>query len=470
MIEIDIDKIQVKDNIRKDYGDLTELTASIKEHGVRKPLQLGADNELIDGHRRLRAAKAAGLTKVPYFYADNKIDKTTDQIIGGIFTKNLNPVEEGKAFKKQMLSEKIDSDYLAKMISKRPDYVKKRLVIADMPKEIQDELAAGKIEIGHALLLAKMPEVDAKKFCREIIRENKSVAEARDCTGGKRLSESPFDKEECKDCKYNGSKQAELFETGKILNGVCLNKGCYVKKYQEHVKILKEKYKGSIFNGSEYEMPKGYIEGDSEYNCKEHGITEAYKAKCRETKENYLVRIDDSYGRLQVREYFKAKPKKIDEKPEKQQEAQRKEVLGNKIEEFKTEWLKQQCQKTIKSGTREAKVLTLLELDGSNDPKEVFKLTEKELDKRICEQSMGALINMNMRDLLICTEQNGVDIKTQFQITKEFLELHTKAQLLDLIKELKIKTDQEYDDVKKEDLISFIMNADIKGKVPKSML
>ena len=248
METIQIDKIVIKDNVRKDYGYLTEMAASIKEHGVRKPVELNKKNELVDGFRRFKAAKAAGLTDIPYFYNDEKIDNTTEQILSGIFSKNLNPVEEGQAFVKYMAEHKMPIKELAKKISKSEGYVQKRIEIATLPKEITDELIAGRIEIGHALLLKKMPEPDAKKYLKEIIRDGMSVARARTNAQykGTKLSSAPFDKEQCKGCKFNGSEQSELFETGKILNGTCMNKGCYSKKMQDYIKEIKEKYKDAI--------------------------------------------------------------------------------------------------------------------------------------------------------------------------------------------------------------------------------
>ena len=62
MENIKIDEIKKKENIREDYGDLTELTESIRECGVRNPIELNTQNEIIDGHRRMVAAKAAGLS------------------------------------------------------------------------------------------------------------------------------------------------------------------------------------------------------------------------------------------------------------------------------------------------------------------------------------------------------------------------------------------------------------------------
>ena len=89
-MKIQIDKIKIKENIRKDYGDLTELAASIREHGVRQPVELNKQNELVDGYRRIKAAKSAGLKEILYFYSIDELDRESSQMLAGIFQKNLN--------------------------------------------------------------------------------------------------------------------------------------------------------------------------------------------------------------------------------------------------------------------------------------------------------------------------------------------------------------------------------------------
>ena len=477
METIKIDKIIIKDNIRKDYGELTEMTASLKEHGMRKPVELNKRNELVDGFRRIKAAKAAGMEDIPYFYNDDKIDNTTEQILSGIFSKNLNTVEEGQAFVKYMAEHKILIKELAIKLSKTEGYVQKRIEIATLPKEITDEIVAGRLEIGHALLLKKMPEPEAKKFMKTIIQEKWHVEEARDrlqYEGGGKISEAPFNKEQCKGCKFNGSEQSELFETGKILNGVCMNKGCYAKKMSDYVKDLREKYKDVIVD----KVPAGYIRSDS-YEAKERGLTKAYMDKCRETKENYAVMIDDSYAYgIHVNEYFKPKAKKesakskegIREETPNAKDEVREQKLETRIEQFKSMFLIGKCKETIVPWSKEAKALAMIEMNPGIEVKKAFSMTEKEIDKKIAESSLHALMGMGLKNLIIATENNGVDIKKHFVITEEFLKIHTKDQLLSLMKELKIKSDVvDESTLKKEDLIRNILDDDIKGKIPKSM-
>ena len=78
-VEIEIENIIVKSNPRTDFGDIDELTASIKEKGVLEPLLVrNMDHsrvELVAGERRLRASKAAGLLKVPVaLYSGDETD------------------------------------------------------------------------------------------------------------------------------------------------------------------------------------------------------------------------------------------------------------------------------------------------------------------------------------------------------------------------------------------------------------
>lgn len=317
MQEIEISKITIKDNVRKDYGDLTGLTASIRENGVRVPVEIDSNNELIDGHRRIKAAQAAGLTKIPYFVNDKAIPKTKMQIISGIFNEKLNPLEQGEAFRKYMAESKITAAQIAGQIGKTKDYVEKRLVLVNLPEEVKKELIGQRIQIGHALLLAKMPKPQAVEYLRDIIKAERGVENAKDNLqwASNKLKVAPFETESCKECKYNGAVQSELFETGKILTGMCLNPSCYGKKVTEFVKAKKEEYKDVLFQGQDdYETPKGYIVSDS-YLAKDKGITEAYMKKCRKDKENYLMTVMKD-GK--IREFFRP-PSRKEVKIEKKQ-------------------------------------------------------------------------------------------------------------------------------------------------------
>lgn len=500
MKTIQIEKIKTKENIRKDYGDLTELTASIKIHGIINPVELNQSNELIDGHRRFKAAQVAGLKEIPYFCTFSQIDETTTQILAGIFQKNLNQIEEGKAFRKYMDQEKIKVEDLAKKISKKVNYIEKRLVLVKLPGEVQKALIEGKILMGHALLLARFTKQDSVKFLKKIIYEKHSVENAKESLEYSsftvRLSEAPFDKSKCKDCPYNGSKQAELFETGKILNGNCMNPGCFQKKIKQFVKEKREEFNDILYiPENDYSTPNGYLDGSNTWECENKGIDKKYIKKCRKERD-YLVQVKE---KGEIIEYFRIPAKKkskdgskVAMKDEEVREEKREQVLTSKVSEFKTTFLINKSMELMQPGTIQTKALNFIKLIQSANyneienvskelgnlikkgygqevnVKNIYEAKEKDLDKAIALISKSALRRVGLKELIEISRNFKVDVKKHFEITEDYLKMYTKDQLTDLIKELKL-IELEVD-VKKDVLINHILGQKLKGKIPKIML
>ncbi len=500
MKKIQIEKITIKENIRKDYGDLTELAASIRIHGLRNPVELNKENELVDGFRRVKAAKAAGLKDVPYFVNEEEVNKTEAQLISGIFQKNLNPIEEGKAFRKYIDETKCLIPVLAEKISKKIGYIDKRLVLVKLPSEVQKALIDKKILMGHALLLARLTKQDSLKFLREITREKHSVERAKDEITyhgfSAKLTNAKFNKTDCKNCVYNGSKQAELFETGKILNGACMNPKCFHNKVKQFVKQKREEFKDVLYEpASEYADPMGYVDGSHEWNCKDKGVTKKYMQKCRKEKYNYLVKIRKNG---EITEYFKipAKKKAKDgsvqaSTDEEISEEKREQVLTSKVAEFKTAFLIKKSIELMEPGTQQVKALNVIKLiqsanwsdidvisrdlgkliqkgNGAANVKEMYSVKEYELDKAIELISGTALRKVDLKELILISRNFGVKIKKHFKITEDYLKIYTKDQLGDLIQEFDL--DKTETDLKKGELIEHILKQNLKGKIPKIML
>lgn len=487
---IKIEKIVVKENIRKDYGDLTELTASIKENGIRQPLELNVDSELIDGHRRLKAAKAAGLDEVPYFYCEIGVNKTAEELITGIFQKNLNPIEEGKAFKKYLYEIKVEVVTLASRISKSESYIEKRLALLSLPEDAQKAIISKKIQLGHALILAKMPKNDAVNFMKEITRQDYSVAATRSALQyheqSKTISEAKFNKIDCKDCKHNGSVQSELFETGKVLTGKCLNPGCFNKKTAEYVKESKKVFKDVLFksvNGSI--SPDGFVDGEYESSCSDEGITDAYKKKLRKEKnpENYIVKIGDTG---MMTEYFKPPKKKSGPTDEKQKAVSRSGKLQEKIDAYKRDVLIDETRELL--GVRNNKIIALalrdlIETNYSNQFKDeaikaiglkehapgymksILNLSSEKIDDGMVAITKIAISNIHkLEDLEVTAIEFGFNWEKQFEMTEEYLKLYTKDQMIKLAKELKIDVSEC---TKNKEFRDIIIKNWKKGQVPK---
>ena len=163
--EIDVDMLQ--SNPLQPRGLLTpdslvELVDSIREHGVLEPLVVAktpAGFQIIAGERRWRAAKIAGLSKVPVI-----IKETTPQgmlemaIIENVQRVDLNPLERAQAFKRLIEEFGLSTGEIAIKISKSAPYVSNTLRLLSLPDAIKDAIFSGATTEGHARALASLED------------------------------------------------------------------------------------------------------------------------------------------------------------------------------------------------------------------------------------------------------------------------------------------------------------------------
>lgn len=169
------DIVPSKTNPRTSFSaeDTAELAASIRKHGIFQPLILRdhpskADAwELIDGERRLRAAKEAGLDDVPAVigsYTDEQVLEM--QIVSFLQRKDLTAMEEAQCFN-SMLVKDYTLEKIAGKVGRSVEYVRGRCRLLKLVKGAAELLAAGRIEVGHALLLAGLSPEDQIRTIRE---------------------------------------------------------------------------------------------------------------------------------------------------------------------------------------------------------------------------------------------------------------------------------------------------------------
>lgn len=157
-------------NPRKHYDPaaMGELVASIQESGIIDPVlvrPLGDERfELATGHRRCRAAKQAGLGEVPAIIRDLD-DKTFIEIlnVSNLQRDDLHPLEEAEGFK--TLLEKVGYDIaaIAKRVGHTANYVYDRLRLLKLTPAAKKLFVAGKFEIGHAVILARLSPSDQER-------------------------------------------------------------------------------------------------------------------------------------------------------------------------------------------------------------------------------------------------------------------------------------------------------------------
>ncbi len=165
----------IKDNSlqpRSDYDDakLEELKASIKEKGVLQPILVRkqADGyEVIAGERRLRAARAINLAKVPVIIKEVSDNEALIlALVENIQREDLNPIEEAEAYKRLMEEFNFTYNEIARSVGKGTTTIINMLRLLKLPSRIREALVKGEITTGHAraLLGSDNPEEQINLF------------------------------------------------------------------------------------------------------------------------------------------------------------------------------------------------------------------------------------------------------------------------------------------------------------------
>jgi ParB family chromosome partitioning protein len=161
---IPIDKIDPNpEQPRTEFGDLTELTASIAEKGVLEPLLVKPSRVtgrwmIIAGERRYRAARQAGLTELPC--VEMEVDEGTVAeiaLIENMQRKDLTVWEEADGLSALCERFGYTHDEVARKVGKSRSTVTEALSIAAIPREIRD--------------ICRQADVSAKSVLLQIVRQ-----------------------------------------------------------------------------------------------------------------------------------------------------------------------------------------------------------------------------------------------------------------------------------------------------------
>ena len=186
IIEMDIGNIvQNPVQPRKTFEDekIKELADSIIEKGILQPIIVREKNgkyEIIAGERRFRAATEAKLKKVPVIIKNVDDEESLElAIIENVQREDLNPIEEGEAYR--VLIEKYDytQEELAKKLGKNRTTITNKLRALKLPETIKNYIAEGKISSGHAVAILSIDDnKEQLKFAQKIANDSISVRAA----------------------------------------------------------------------------------------------------------------------------------------------------------------------------------------------------------------------------------------------------------------------------------------------------
>jgi ParB family transcriptional regulator, chromosome partitioning protein len=183
LLEIPIADIHVNPNQPRkifDSNALQELSASIKASGVIQPVVVRRVNgayELIAGERRWRAARQAGLDRLPAVVRDATDAESLEMaLVENLLREDLNPMEEAEAYQKLLAQFGWTQDELAQRIGRDRSSIANALRLLRLPELLQSDLRGGRLTMGHAMaLLSLTSETDQLRLREEILAHSWSV-------------------------------------------------------------------------------------------------------------------------------------------------------------------------------------------------------------------------------------------------------------------------------------------------------
>ena len=171
---------------RKEFDQLAleELASSIREHGIVEPVIVSQSTDgnyyIVGGERRVRAAKIAGLEKVPVCIKQYSKEAMLEiAIIENIQREDLNALEEALAYNELMLMGNLNQEEVASRVGKSRSAVANALRLLKLPEDMKKALGQAEISAGHArAILSVINPQDQRVLFARIIGSNLSVRDA----------------------------------------------------------------------------------------------------------------------------------------------------------------------------------------------------------------------------------------------------------------------------------------------------
>lgn len=184
--EVDLDRLipnRSQPRTDVDESKLERLSQSIRGSGVIQPVvvrRIAGDRfEIVAGERRWRAAQMAGLLRVPVVVRDVPDDKLLEiALIENLQREDLNPIEVAEAYRRLIDERKMTQDGVAAVVGKDRATVANYARLLLLPPEVQADVAAGALTMGHARALLGLAEAaEQRRAAREVVDGGLSVRE-----------------------------------------------------------------------------------------------------------------------------------------------------------------------------------------------------------------------------------------------------------------------------------------------------
>lgn len=171
-----------------DEGSLQELADSVAARGIIQPIVVrphGQSFQIVAGERRWRAAQRANLHEVPVIVREFDDEATLEvALLENIQRQDLNAIEEADAFRKLMTTFDHTQESLARVVHKSRSHIANMLRLLELPPDVQEHVARGKLTMGHARALINAEDPEA--LADQVIARGLSVRETEKLARGDR--------------------------------------------------------------------------------------------------------------------------------------------------------------------------------------------------------------------------------------------------------------------------------------------
>lgn len=269
---VPVANIRPKDNFNpRTYFDETgfaELKASVAEHGVLQPIVIRPCPEaegrywIVVGERRWRAARETGQEEIPAVIRSLSDKQALAMaMVENTVRADMSPAEEARAARRIISTVDGDRAEARRVLGWSQHKLDQRLLLLHAAQSVLDALSRRQIKVGHAELLATLPETTQQGTLEQIIEQQIPVTalKAKIDSFALELHTAIFDRSGCRNCPHNSSTQQSLFEET-ISQGRCLNRSCFWAKTQAALEVKKaelEEEHNAVFFDSE-KAPETY--------------------------------------------------------------------------------------------------------------------------------------------------------------------------------------------------------------------
>lgn len=183
VLELDLDMIEPNRKQPRKYFDeaaLEELAASLKTYGMIQPVvvkRTGDYYELIAGERRWRAAKIAGMQKIPVVireWAESEAFEAA--LVENLQREDLNPIEEAESYQRLQEEFSLSQEQIAEKVGKSRSAVTNSLRLLQLDPRVRNFVVENKLAGGHARTLLAITDGDTQfDLAEQVIEEGLSV-------------------------------------------------------------------------------------------------------------------------------------------------------------------------------------------------------------------------------------------------------------------------------------------------------